>query len=45
MALAIALSFLAVQTSWGQVESIEGPYTVEGTVAYVWGGRIALAYG
>ena len=34
--LAIIVSLVAVQAAWAHVESIEGPYTVDGTVAYVW---------
>jgi hypothetical protein len=43
--IAIVLSFVAVQASWAHVESIEGPYTVDGTVAYVWGDRLAISCG
>jgi hypothetical protein len=43
--LAIIFSLAAVQVTWAHVESIEGPYTVDGTVAYVWGNRLAIACG
>ena len=43
--LAIIVSLAAVQAGWAHVESIEGPYTVDGTVAYVWGDRLAIACG
>lgn len=42
---AIILSLTAVRSGWAHVESIEGPYTVSGTVAYVWGDRLAIACG
>jgi len=41
--LAIIASLTVVQFAWAHVESIEGPYTVNGAVAYVWGDRIAIA--
>ena len=31
--------------AWAHVESIEGPYLVEGTVAYAWGDSLAIACG
>ncbi|UCF82291.1 MAG: hypothetical protein JSV50_13950 [Desulfobacteraceae bacterium] len=43
--LAIVFSFTAVKAVWAHVESIEGPYTVSGTVAYVWSDRLAIACG
>jgi hypothetical protein len=43
--LTIVLSFSASSAAWAHVESIEGPYTVEGTVAYVWGDSLAIACG
>ena len=43
--LAVVLSLTGVQAVSAHVESIEGPYTVMGTVAYVWGDRVAIACG
>ncbi len=43
--LAIIVSLVSGQNAWAHVESIEGPYTMDGTVAYVWGDRIAIACG
>ena len=42
---AIVLSLTAVQPGWAHVESIEGPYTLSGTVAYAWGDHLAIACG
>ena len=41
----IALGLTAAQSGWAHVESIEGPYTVSGTVAYAWSDRLAIACG
>ena len=41
----IVLSLTAVQSGWAHVESVEGPYTVSGTVAYAWADRLAIACG
>jgi len=35
----------AAQAGWAHVQSIEGPYTVSGTVAYSWGDSLAIACG
>jgi hypothetical protein len=43
--LAVVMSLVAAQAVWAHVESVEGPYTVEGTVAYVWGNSLAIACG
>lgn len=43
--LAVVMSLVAVQAVWAHVESVEGPYTVDGTVAYVWGNSLAVACG
>jgi hypothetical protein len=45
MLLAVVLSLTGVQAVWAHVESIEGPYTVDGTVVYVWGDSVAIACG
>ena len=45
MLFAIVLILTGVKSAWAHVESIEGPYTVDGTVAYVWGDSIAIACG
>jgi len=45
MLLTIALSFLMAPAAWAHVQSIEGPYVVEGTVAYEWGESLAIACG
>jgi len=42
---AIVLSLTVVKSGWAHVESIEGPYTVYGTVVYVWGDRLAIGCG
>jgi hypothetical protein len=43
--LAIVMSFAFVQYGWAHVESIEGPNTVGGTVAYTGGDTLAIACG
>jgi hypothetical protein len=43
--LAVVITLIAAQAVWAHVESIEGPYTVDGTVAYVWGDSVAIACG
>jgi hypothetical protein len=43
--LAVVMSLVAAQAVWAHVESVEGPYTVDGTVAYVWGDSLAIACG
>jgi hypothetical protein len=43
--LAVVMSLVAAQAVWAHVESVEGPYTVEGTVAYVWGNSLAINCG
>jgi len=45
MLLWLVLSFAALPAAWAHVESIEGPYTVDGTVAYAWGDSLAIACG
>ena len=45
MLLTIALSFSTVPAAWGHLQSIEGPYVVEGTVAYNSGDSLAVACG
>ena len=42
---AIVLGLAAAQAGRAHLESIEGPYTLAGTVAYAWGDRIAIACG
>jgi len=43
--LAVVMSLVAAQAVWAHVQSVEGPYTVDGTVAYVWGDSLAIACG
>ena len=43
--LAVVMRLVAAQAVWAQVESVEGPYTVEGTVAYVGGNSLAITCG
>jgi len=43
--LAVVMSLVVAQAVWAHVESIEGPYTVDGTVAYVWGNSLAISCG
>jgi len=43
--LAAVMSLVAAQVVCAHVESVEGPYRVEGTVAYVWGNSLAVACG
>ncbi len=43
--LAVVMRLVAAQAVWAHVQSIEGPYTVDGTVAYVWGDSLAIACG
>ena len=45
MLLTIVLSFSTFTAAWAHVESIEGPYVVQGTVAYAWADRLAIACG
>ena len=45
MLLTIALSLLMVPAAWAHVQSIEGPYVAEGTVAYTWGDSLVIACG
>jgi len=45
MFLTMVLSISAVPAAWAHVESIEGPFPVEGTVAYAWGDSLAIACG
>jgi hypothetical protein len=42
---AIVLGLAAAQAGRAHVESVEGPYTISGTVAYAWGDRLAIACG
>jgi len=43
--LAVVMSLVAAQAVCAHVQSVKGPYTVEGTVAYVWGNSLAIACG
>jgi len=45
MLLTIALNFLMVPAALAHVQSIEGPYVVEGTVSYAWADSLAIACG
>jgi len=41
----IVVTLTAAQPGWAHVESIEGPFTVSGTVAYLGGDHLAIACG
>ena len=43
--LAVVFSLTGVQAVWAHLESIEGPYSVDGTVAYVLNDSLAIACG
>ena len=45
MLLTVTLTMLTAPAAWAQLQSLEGPYLVEGTVAYTLAGSLAVECG